>query len=153
MSSILPENHLVAWRKYYTSFWRVYTAIEADLEAAKLPSLSWYDALYELYLAPGRQLKMSELARSALLSRSGLTRLVEKLENQKLIERIACLEDGRVQYAHLTEKGIQVLRKIWPTYRAGISKYFATHVSDAEAKQLAPLFNRMVDAADSAASK
>ena len=148
MSSILPENHLVAWRKYYTSFWRVYAAIEADLEAAKLPSLSWYDALYELYLAPGRRLKMSALAHSALLSRSGLTRLVDKLEKRKLIERVACAEDGRVQYAQLTDKGVQVLRQIWPTYRAGIAKYFAAHVSDSEAKQLAPVFSRIFVAAD-----
>src|SRR5262245_63327861 len=76
MKPILPETHLEAWRRYYVSFWRVFAVIESELAAAGLPSLAWYDALYELYLAPGRQLRMSELARSALLSRSGLTRLV-----------------------------------------------------------------------------
>ena len=72
MKPELTETHLEAWRKYYVSFWRVYGAIEADLDAAGLPSLSWYDALYELYLAPEHHLRMSDLARSALLSRSGL---------------------------------------------------------------------------------
>jgi len=153
MKAKLPETHLEAWRKYYTSFWRVYAAIEADLESAGLPSLSWYDALYELYLAPGRQLRMSELARSALLSRSGLTRLVDKLEKEKLIERHACKEDGRVQHARLTEQGVEVLRKIWPVYRAGIAKYFAAHVGEVEAPQLAAVLGRVVAASDDAAGR
>jgi len=143
MKPNLPDSHLLAWRKYYTSFWRVFAAIEADLAAAGLPSLSWYDALYELYLAPGHHLRMNELARSALLSRSGLTRLVDKLEQEKLIERRSCPSDGRVQHAQLTEKGIGVLRKIWPVYRAGIAKHFAAHLTAAEARELEAMLGRV----------
>lgn len=91
---------------------------------------------------------MSELARSALLSRSGLTRLVDKLEKEKLIERRTCPSDGRVQHAQLTSKGVQVLRKIGPVYRAGIAKNFAPHLSESEAKQIAQVFGRIVAAAD-----
>ena len=144
----LPENHLEAWRRYYVSFWRIFAAIEADLQAAGLPSLSWYDALYELYLAPDRHLRMSELARSALLSRSGLTRLVDKLEKEKLIERKSCPSDGRVQHAVLTDKGVEMLRKIWPVYRAGIAKYFAAHLTDAEAQDFARLLAKVVAASE-----
>src|SRR3954470_3269066 len=148
MKTNLPEGHLQAWRKFYPSFWRILALIEADLAAAGLPSLSWYDALYELYLAPGRHLRMNELARHALLSRSGLTRLVDKLEKEKLIERRSCDTDGRVQHAQLTDKGVETLRKIWPVYRAGIAKYFAVHVREPEARQLETIFARMADAAD-----
>ena len=148
MKPNLPDAHLDAWRKYYVSFWRVYAAIEADLVAAKLPSLSWYDALYELYLAPDRRLRMNELARSALLSRSGLTRLVDKLEKAKLIERQACPGDGRALHAQLTDKGVEVLRKIWPVYRAGIAKYFGAQLDEAEAKRMAVVFGRVVAAAE-----
>ncbi len=150
-STTLPETHLHAWRGYYASFWRIFAAIEADLAAAGLPSLSWYDALYELYLAPDRHLRMSELARSALLSRSGLTRLVDKLEHEGLIHRRACPTDGRVQHAELTDKGIEVLRKIWPVYRAGIARYFATSFSEADARELHRLFARLAPAAMSGA--
>lgn len=143
MKPNLPETHLEAWRRYYVSFWRAFAAIEADLVAAKLPSLSWYDALYELYLAPDRRLRMSELARSALLSRSGLTRLVDKLEKEKLIVRRTCPTDKRGQHAELTDKGVAVLRQIWPVYRAGIAKYFAAHLNEAEAEKVAELFARM----------
>jgi DNA-binding MarR family transcriptional regulator len=150
MKPNLPEGHLHAWRKFYVSFWRIFAAIEADLVAAGLPSLSWYDALYELYLAPDRRLRMNELARSALLSRSGLTRLVDRLEKEKLIERRTCPEDRRVLYAQLTEKGIEVLRKIWPVYRAGIANYFAPHLSATEAVQLEKIFTKVAAAMDPA---
>jgi DNA-binding MarR family transcriptional regulator len=144
MKPNLPESHLEAWRKYYVSFWWVSAAIEADLAAAHLPSLAWYDALYQLYLAPERRLRMSELARFALLSRSGLTRLVDKLEQEKLIERQACPSDGRAMHAHLTDKGVETLRKIWTVYRAGIAKYFAAHLNDTEAERIAAIFGRVV---------
>lgn len=150
MKPSLSATHLEAWRRQYVSFWRVYGAIEADLEAADLPSLSWYDALYELYLAPGRHLRMSELARSALLSRSGLTRLVDKLEEEKLIERRACPSDGRVQHAQLTDKGVTVLRQIWPVYRAGIAKYFGAHLTEAQAREIAAAFTRIAEAREQA---
>lgn len=150
MKPNLPEGHLQAWRRYYPSFWRIYAAIEADLAAAWLPSLSWYDALYELYLAPGRHLRMNELARHALLSRSGLTRLVDKLEKEKLIERKSCPSDGRVQHAQLTEKGIETLRKIWPVYKAGIAKYFAAHITDTEAGQIEKALGKVATALEPA---
>jgi DNA-binding MarR family transcriptional regulator len=86
---------------------------------------------------------MGELARSALLSRSGLTRLVDKLEKEGLIRRRACPTDGRVQHVELTEKGLEVLRKIWPVYRAGITRYFAAHLSEAEARQVVEIFSRV----------
>jgi DNA-binding MarR family transcriptional regulator len=130
------------------SFWRIFAAVDADLAAAELPSLSWYDALYELYLSPGRRLRMSQLARSALLSKSGLTRLVDKLEKEKLLQRVACAEDNRVHYVQLTDRGVETLRKIWAVYRAGIAKHFAAHLSDAEAKQMAAMLSRVVKAFD-----
>jgi DNA-binding MarR family transcriptional regulator len=143
MKAVLPETHLEAWRRCYVFFWRISSVIEADLGAAGLPSLSWYDALYQLYLAPERRLPMSRLAHGALLSRSGLTRLVDRLEKDRLIERVACATDGRVQYAVLTEKGVEMLREIWKVYRAGIAKHFAADLTETEAKQLTTIFARL----------
>jgi DNA-binding MarR family transcriptional regulator len=143
MKPVLPDNHLEAWRRCYVFFWRISSLIEADLLAAGLPSLSWYDALYQLYLAPDRRLPMSKLAHGALLSRSGLTRLVDKLEKERLIERVDCAADGRVQYAVLTEQGIGTLRAIWKVYRAAIAKYFAADLGETEAKQLVSIFTRL----------
>jgi DNA-binding MarR family transcriptional regulator len=150
---VLSETHREAWRCYYVSFWRIFAAIEAELAAAGLPSLSWYDALYELYLAPDRHLRMSELARSALLSRSGLTRLVDKLEREKLLERKSCPKDGRVQHAVLTDKGVELLRKMWPIYRAGIARHFAAHLTEAEARDFARLLTKVSAAAEQTGEK
>ena len=96
---------------------------------------------------------MSELARSALLSRSGLTRLVDKLEQEKLIERQACPSDGRVQHAQLTERGVEVLKKIWPVYRAGIARCFAAHLDPAGEKQVRETFGRILAATEVAETK
>ena len=70
------------------------------------------------------------------LARSGLTRLVDKLEKETLIERRACATDGRVQHAALTAKGVETFRRIWPVYQAGIARYFAAHLTAAEAAQI-----------------
>lgn len=153
MKASLPETHLEAWRRLYVSFWRVCNATEADLQAAGRPALTWYDALYELYRAPGRRLRMSELARQALLSKSGLTRLVDRLEKEKLIERRACPEDGRVQHIQLTDRGVETLREIWAVYRVGIARQFAAHLTEADARDLARILTKVTEATSRAAEK
>lgn len=143
MPTPLPEIQLEAWRRHYVAFWRTLARIEADLAAAGLPSLSWYDALYQLYLVPARRLRMSELARSAILSRSGLTRLVDRLEEQGLIVRRACPSDGRGQDVELTAAGLALLRRMWRVYREGIARHFAVHLRPGEAGQVAAIFARI----------
>ena len=142
----LTDPQLDAWRSLYSAFWRISASIESDLAEADLPSLSWYDALYQLYLAPERRLRMSELAQAALLSRSGLTRLVDRLEKDGLIVRRSCSQDGRGQHAELTPKGVEMLRKIWVVYRRGIEKRFAEPLSDAEMRQLSSIFGKLAAA-------
>jgi DNA-binding MarR family transcriptional regulator len=143
MPTPLPEIQLEAWRRHYAAFWRTLARIEADLAAAGLPSLSWYDALYQLYLAPARRRRMSELARCAILSRSGLTRLVDRLEGQGLIVRRPCPSDGRGQEVELTAAGLARLRRMWRVYREGIARHFAVHLRSGEAGQVAEIFARI----------
>ncbi len=153
MKPSLPETHLEAWRRLYDSFWLVCNATEAGLQAAGRPSLSCYDALYGLYRAPGRRLRMSELARQALMSKSGLTRLVDRLEKEKLIERRVCPEDGRVQHVQLTERGLGALREIWAVYGVGIARHFAAHISEADARDLARILAKVTEAAEHIAAE
>ncbi|MBL9201391.1 MAG: MarR family transcriptional regulator [Opitutaceae bacterium] len=150
MTPSLPETHLEAWRRLYVSFWRVCNAAEAGLQAAGRPPLSWYDALYALYLAPGRRLRMSELARGALLSKSGLTRLVDRLEKEKLITRRTCPADGRVQHIELTPRGVGTLREIWAVYRGGIARQFAAHLTETDARDLTRILAKVTTATDPA---
>ena len=143
MKPNLPPAHLDAWRAFISSYWRVTARIEADLAARKLPTLAWYDVLYGLYRAPERRLRMSELADHVLLSRSGLTRLVDKLENDGLLARKSCPSDGRAIHAQLTDKGVEALRKMWPTYRDGIATHFSSRLSASELATLTALLGRL----------
>ena len=143
MKPSLPPAQLDAWRAFISSYWRVTSRIDAELAAKKLPTLAWYDVLYTLYRSPDRRLRMSELAGHVLLSRSGLTRLVDKLEKEGLLTRCACPSDGRAIHAQLSANGVDALRKMWPTYREGIARHFTTQLTDKELSTLAALLGRL----------
>jgi DNA-binding MarR family transcriptional regulator len=98
--------------------------IEAELKAAGLPALGWYDVLWALESAPGQRLRMHELARGVVLSRSNLTRLVDRLEEAGLARRESTSEDGRGACAAITTKGLAMRKKMWPVYRGCIDELF-----------------------------
>src|SRR5215813_4990601 len=115
----LPEAHLAAWRAFLKAHARLVDLIDHDLVAAKRLPLSSYDVLIELYEAPERRLRMHELAERVVLSRSGLTRLVDRLEAEGYLTRDPCKTDRRGAYAVLTEQGREALRHAWPVYAQG----------------------------------
>ena len=121
--------------------------IDHDLVAAERLPLSSYDVLIELYEAPERRLRMHELAERVVLSRSGLTRLVDRLEAEGLLTRGRCGTDRRGAYAVITEQGITALRRAWPIYASGIAQYFAQWLSPEEAEVLVSAFGRILQAA------
>jgi DNA-binding MarR family transcriptional regulator len=88
-------DHIAAWRALLTAHADLTERIDAALRAAGVIPLRWYDALLSLYEAPGRRLRLAELARAALLSRSGLSRLVDRLEAAGLLMREPCEDDAR----------------------------------------------------------
>ena len=101
----LDERHLAAWRTFITAHAALIDAIERDLRGAGVISLTWYDVLIELAEAPDHRLRLHELARAVVLSRSGLTRLVERLGAAGLIAREPCPDDRRGAFAVLTAEG------------------------------------------------
>lgn len=108
-----------------------------------------YDVLYTLYESPERRVRLAELADAVFISRSGLTRLVDRLERSGYIHREASQEDRRGIYAVLTDAGIEKLRTIWEVYAPGISQYFGSHLSDTEAEVILTLFTRLEEAQES----
>jgi DNA-binding MarR family transcriptional regulator len=105
--------------------------------------LSWYDVLFALYEAPDRRLRMSGLASAIVLSRSGLTRLVDRLEAEGLLARERLASDRRGAFAVLTEKGVEAMRRAWPVYARGIQEHFARFLNDEEARIVTKIFRRM----------
>ena len=139
----LSPTELGAWR----GFLRVHTALvrelDAELDAAHDLPLSSYDVLIYLRAAPDKRLRMAELADSVLLSRSGVTRLVDRLEREGLLERDACTEDGRGLFAVLTPKGDELISRARPTHLAGVRERFLRHFSEDELRTLARFWERV----------
>ena len=119
--------------------------IDRELSAKGLPTLDIYDVLLALEDAPERRLKMSELADRVLLSRSGITRLVDRLEADGLLERMACKADRRALYARLTDKGLELREKTWPAYQSVVSEVFAAKITEAEARTMSTALIRVLE--------
>jgi len=142
----LSELHLAAWRTFLKAHAIVVDRIDHDLVAAERPPLSTYDVLIELYEAPEHRLRMHELAQRVVLSRSGLTRLVDRLEAEGLLTRDRCGTDRRGAYAVITEQGIAALRQAWPVYAQGITQYFAQWLTPGEAQVFVSALERVLQA-------
>lgn len=140
MKTELDAQKLAAWRSFLTAHAALIDKIEHDLAEKKVKPLSWYDVLFALSEAPEHRLRMHELANAIVLSRSGLTRLVDRLEAEGLLTRERCGDDRRGAYAVLTEAGREALHQIWPVYAQGIHEYFASAISDEEALVLVRVF-------------
>lgn len=145
----LEQGREEAWRALLSAHAAAVERIERGLLEAGLPPLGWYDVLLELSAAPGCRLRMHELARVVVLSRSGLTRLVDRLEKAGLLRRKPDPEDGRGSFAVLTDDGARLREKMWPVYAEGIAKHFGAHISDEEAEVLIQALGRVRAAAGS----
>src|SRR5918992_872540 len=133
----LTGTELGAWRGLLRVHAALVRELDAELDAAHDLPLSSYDVLIYLQAAPGKRLRMAELADSVLLSRSGVTRLVDRLAREGLIERDTCTSDGRGCFAVLTEQGEQALARARPTHLAGVRERFLSRFSEDELEQLA----------------
>jgi DNA-binding MarR family transcriptional regulator len=140
----LSKTHILAWRKFLTAHLILVEQIERDLAAANLPPLSWYDVLFALSEAPEQKLRLHELAETVLLSRSNLTRLVDRLEGAKLIQREQCPNDRRGAFAVITGAGLIMRDQIWVAYSQAIQEYFACHLNADEVKVLIKLLNKII---------
>jgi DNA-binding MarR family transcriptional regulator len=139
----LTGTELGAWRGMLRVHAALVRELDAELYAAHDLPLSSYDVLIYLQAAPGKRLRMAELADSVLLSRSGVTRLVDRLEREGLIERDTCTSDGRGCFAVLTEQGEQALSRARPTHLAGVRQRFLSRFSQDELEQLALFWERV----------
>lgn len=124
-------NELDAWRSFLRAHARLVRVLETELVAEHPLSLGGYDVLVQLAEAPGRRLRMAELADAVLLSRSGVTRLVDRLEVAGMVTRERFTGDGRGVVAVLTTKGVDTLRSAARTHLAGVVRHFVDHF-DAE---------------------
>jgi DNA-binding MarR family transcriptional regulator len=143
VSASLEGAALEAWRSYLQSHASILRALDAELLAEHGMTTRDYEVLLYLSQAPDRRLPMSALAESTMLTRSGITRLVDGLVAGGLIERVSCPNDARVSYARLTEPGYEKLRDAGCTHVASIRRQFLEHFTPEEIDQLATLLSRL----------
>jgi DNA-binding MarR family transcriptional regulator len=138
---------LEAWRSYLQSHASILRELDAELVAEHGMTARDYEVLLYLAQAPERKLPMSALSERTMLTRSGITRLIDGLVACGSIERVSCPSDARVSYAQLTDDGYEKLRRAGETHIASIRRLFLEQFSPEEIGILASLLSRLPGAA------
>ena len=140
------DTRLSAWSTFLRAHAHVVRELERELQSEQQMALTDYDVLVQLSQAGDRRLRMSELADKLLLSRSGVTRLVDRLVADGLLERVTCESDRRGQWAALTDAGHDRLRTASPTHLRGIAEHFLDRLSADELRELDRMLDRVLTA-------
>ena len=144
---MLTERELGAWRGLLETHSRIVARLDSELEREHGLSLSSYEVLMYLADAEDERMRMCDLASSILLSRSGLTRLVDRLAREGLIERVACHDDARGQFAKLTPSGREKLAAARVTHLAGVRALFLNRFTPEELDLLGNAWDRVIEGA------
>ncbi|MDX1622228.1 MAG: MarR family transcriptional regulator [Nitriliruptorales bacterium] len=148
LSPALDATRLRAWRRFLEAHAALIGVLEHELREQEDLPLAWYDVLVHLAEAPDDRLRMQDLADAVLLSKSGLTRLVDRMEGDGLVERQACKTDRRGTFAVLTPRGRKTLREAAPAHLDGVATHFGEHLSESEAELLAEVLERILGSLD-----
>jgi DNA-binding MarR family transcriptional regulator len=132
-----------AWIRFLRAHAALTRELSARLEALHELTLSDFDVLVQLYYAEGRRMRRIDLARSVLLTASGITRLLDGLESSGLVAKERCNSDARVTYAVLTKAGLKKIEEARDSHLADIEELFGSRFSRAEREQLAELLGRL----------
>lgn len=139
---------LRAWRGFLVAHRRVTAVLASELDDDEWLSLTWYDVLVQLSEAPEHRLRFQELAEAVLLSASGLSRLIDRMEQDGVVRREPCEDDRRGTWAVMTDRGRQRLVTTAPHHLAGVQEHFAGLLSPDEAAILGDVFERVVAGLD-----
>jgi DNA-binding MarR family transcriptional regulator len=132
----VSTDRLVVWRQFLEAHAIVVGALETELDEARGLPLAWYDVLVALQEAPDQRLRMQDLARRVLFSRSGLTRLVDRMVGAGYVGRERCEDDRRGTYAVLRPAGARCLRDASGVHLRGVRDHFARHLDDQDVDAL-----------------
>ena len=126
------DAELAVWRSFLRAHATVLRTLENELVAEHKLPLGWYDVLVQLVEEPSHHLRMTELADRVLLSRSGVTRLVDRMVRAGLVRRTPCEDDLRGTYAEMTDEGFEALRAAAPVHLRGIAAHVTGLLEPAE---------------------
>ena len=143
----LSIAELAAWRGFLRTHHEMIASLDRELERRHGLPLTSYEVLLQIADSPTGTLRMSDIAERVLLSRSGLTRLVDRLERDGLVRRRTCPSDLRGQNAELTERGREVFADARITHLAGVRRHFLERFDEHELETLGGLWARFGDVA------
>jgi DNA-binding MarR family transcriptional regulator len=135
-------DRLRAWRLYFESALALVDVLDTELERDAGIPLRWYDVLVKLEESPDG-LRMSDLAERILYSKSGFTRVVDRMEDAGLVQRVRPENDRRSIFVSLTAKGEETMQRARRYHRHGIEHHFSRHLSDTDAKALIRAFEKI----------
>jgi DNA-binding MarR family transcriptional regulator len=138
----IATHHLQTWRAVVTSHAAVTERVQRALASADLPHLSWFELMWAVKNSPDGRPRMSELAEWLTLSRGGITKLVDRLEDAGYIERVTCSTDRRSFQAELTPAGERMLEEMRAVYELEVGRHLAA-VSDEEAELVTAILDRV----------
>ncbi|WP_336208111.1 MarR family winged helix-turn-helix transcriptional regulator [Nonomuraea sp. LPB2021202275-12-8] len=141
----LTPEELTVWRMLQRAQVRITRQLETELLLAHDLPLASFDVLTHLAGAPGRRLRMNDLAGRVLLSRSGLTRLIDRLQREGLVTREACADDARGLFAVLTRAGEERLADATPTYLREIKARFIDPLGPCEITRVRGMLARLAE--------
>ncbi len=143
----LSDQAATAWARLVRVSQSLLDAVEADLKAAGMPPLVWYDALLELRRADPDGLRPFELQSRMLLAQYNLSRLLDRIVRAGYAERLPCHDDARGHLLRITASGHTLLQSMWPAHRQAVVRHFAARLEAEEAVELGRLLGKLRDAA------
>ncbi|MBX7136092.1 MAG: MarR family transcriptional regulator [Fimbriimonadaceae bacterium] len=144
MADCLGQVQKEAWVAVLVSTTMLMRKIEKDLSERGCMAIELYDVLLTLEHAPNRRMRMSDLADAVILSPSGITRLVDRLESLGYVFRHTCERDRRATYAILTPEGLAAREAAWPHYREAVQRHFGRHLTDEESAVVRDILRKTI---------
>lgn len=143
MSEEPTQESIEAWIQLHRAHRLLLEKVEHALKNKSLPPLAWYDVLLELHREHPRGLRQYELGEKILLNKHNLSRLIDRLEKNRLVIRQRCKEDGRGNKIRITHEGQNLLKKMWPVYSQSIQENFGVLLSSDESSALSAFLKKL----------
>ncbi len=146
MTTTISDQKLAAWRTFLAAYGTTLRALEHEmLEDQGIP-LTWYEILARLDATTEGRMQMKDLAECILLSRSGLTRLIDRMAAEDLVDRLPCPEDRRGTYATITDEGRNALHRAMPSHIQSIDEHFLRYLDVFDVQALQRVLKKVLDA-------
>lgn len=143
IEGIPSEDTVHAWARLVRISTGVLEKVRVALKAEGLPPIGWYDVLLELHRVGQAGLRQFEIGAEVLLTKHNLSRLIDRLERERLVERQSCLEDGRGNVVRITPAGSAMLRRMWPVYRRVLHREIESRLTASELADLSRILAKL----------